>query len=110
MAELHQERQFQISLANEAEPWLAALARRTNRLVVEIERLFAADPEALLDEIVAVRLDLIHHEVAEMLGYVETKNTQALTAAKKRLRKSATVDDRLTLALYERARATQKST
>ena len=76
-----------------------ALARKQNRLVSEITRALDTDPDALIDEIAAVRLELAQQTAREVLAK-EPKNAKEL----KQLRTSDNEDDRLAYVLYERAR------
>lgn len=76
-----------------------ALARKQNRLVSEITRALDTDPDALIDEIAAVRLELAQQTAREVLAK-EPKNAKEL----KQLRQSPNEDDRLAYVLYERAR------
>ena len=81
-----------------------ALARKQNRLVSEITRALDTDPDALIDEIAAVRLELAQQTAREVLAK-EPKNAKEL----KQLRQSPNEDDRLAYVLYERARREKQS-
>ena len=81
-----------------------ALARKQNRLVSEITRALDTDPDALIDEIAAVRLELAQQTAREVLAK-EPKNAKEL----KQLRTSDNEDDRLAYALYERARREKRT-
>ncbi len=84
--------------------WIVALARKQNRLVSEITRALDTDPDALIDEIAAVRLELAQQTAREVLAK-EPKNAKEL----KQLRTSDNEDDRLAYALYERARREKRT-
>ena len=75
------------------------MARKQNRLIAEIEHALDTDPDALIDEIAAVRLELAQQTAREVLAK-EPKNAKEL----KQLRQSPNEDDRLAYVLYERAR------
>lgn len=75
------------------------MARKQNRLISEIEHALAHDPDALIDEIAAVRLELAQQTAREVLAK-EPKNAKEL----KQLRTSDNEDDRLAYVLYKRAR------
>lgn len=80
------------------------MARKQNRLIAEIEHALAHDPDALIDEIAAVRLELAQQTAREVLAK-EPKNAKEL----KQLRTSDNEDDRLAYVLYERARREKQS-
>lgn len=84
--------------------WIVALARKQNRLVSEITRALDTDPDALIDEIAAVRLELAQQTAREVLAK-EPKNAKEL----KQLRTSDSEIDRLAYVLYERARREKQS-
>lgn len=84
--------------------WIVALARKQNRLVSEITRALDTDPDALIDEIAAVRLELAQQIARDVLAK-EPKNAKEL----KQLRTSDNEDDRLAYALYERARREKRT-
>lgn len=83
--------------------WIAILAHKQNRLIVEIEQILATDPDSLMIEIAAARLELAQDKARELIR-TEPKNMGAL----KKLRTSDDEDDRLAVALYEREKKRKK--
>lgn len=92
-----------IQLANEAEPWLTLIARRTERTIAEVVQIYADDPEALTTDIAAILLQTAERLAAD-LGEAKPKDR---TIQLRKLTRSPHAEERLAAALY-RARVETK--
>lgn len=91
------EQRAQLSEAAALDSWLTRLARERQQPRAAVLALFDDDPQALADEIAALRVEDAYAAARELVR-LGTERPRLM----RKLRRSERFDDRLTLRLYER--------